>query len=190
MKTITINHVESSLPRWAVEFAFAMMLLSAALSPTEVAQWMYDHCAWVKAIINTVGDLLFYWALWRGMKKLYKPLSGWWVALFALVMTGGLTTLLLQTGLWHDTIEIVGVVVAALLPMVYIPLGVLLLLYYNGALAHVGPWMIGHSIVASIMPVVWVLMGWENSYWIVDTLFFLTLIGYAYSLRRVLRAKN
>lgn len=107
MKTITINHVESSLPRWAVEFAFAMMLLSAAL-----------------------------------------------------------------------------------LPVVYIPLGVLLLLYYNGALAHVGPWMIGHSIVASIMPVVWVLMGWENSYWIVDTLFFLTLIGYAYSLRRVLRAKN
>ena len=184
MHTTTINHLKTSLPLWTIELAFGFMLLSALLSPTPITDWFYAHCAWLKAIINTTGDVIFYWAFWHGMKKLYKPLTAWWIALLTLVCAGFVTTSLLQIAACYEIMELAGVVVAMVIPLVYIPLGMLLLLYYKGALAYVGVGMIIKCIVSNILPVILVLLGWNDVYWVLDVLFVVTLAVYAYLLRR------
>ena len=186
MFPLTVNHLSSPLPRWAVQTAFALMLLSAALSPTPITQWMNDHCAWVKALVNTLGDLVMCYGICQGMRLLYKPLTGWWGALIVLLIAGGVTTLLLCVETWREHILLAGVGVAALTPIVYIPPGVLLLSYYRGAMAKLGIWMILHCIVSNLLPVLWVLAGWDEWYFILDTLFIIALLGYAWSLRRLL----
>ncbi|MBQ3633336.1 MAG: hypothetical protein IJR09_03310 [Paludibacteraceae bacterium] len=186
MNAIPVNHLPSPLPRWAVETAFGIMLFSAALSPTAVSQYMFDHCAWLKALINTAGDVVLYWALLRGMQTLRRPLTGWWAAVIVLVACGGVTMLLRSVEVWHEVMETADVIVAALLPLVYIPLGVQLLFIYRGALARVGVWMIVRSVVGTLLPVVWVLLEVPDGFVTLDVLYILVTVAYAWSIRRVL----
>lgn len=181
-----VQYIHSPQPRWLIETAFGIMILSAALSPTPVTSYMESHCAWLKAVINTVGDVIFYWGLYRGMQTLYKPLRFGWLSIMGLVVAGFITTLLLSVPQIHATMEVANVAVAALLPLAYIPMGVALILYYRGALAYVGVWMIVRCVVANIMPVVWVLLSVPDHFLTLDILYPLTHIAYAYSMRRVL----
>lgn len=186
METTTVYHLESPLPRWAVEAAFGMMVLAAVLTISPVSQYMYAHCAWLKALINTIGDVVIYTALCLAMRRLPHPLKGWWITLLVLVVAGCTTSLLRSVEAWRDTMEIGDVLIAGLTPLVYIPLGALLLAYYRGALAQAGVWMMIRSIVCNLLPIVWVLMGVNDDFIVLDILYVAINILYAWSLRRVL----
>lgn len=69
MKTSTqINSLHSGLPRMLIEFAFALMVLSAVCTYGPVQSWMISHIPILTGLLNTAGMVVMYYAMLRGMK--------------------------------------------------------------------------------------------------------------------------
>lgn len=69
MKTSTqINSLRSGLPRLLIEFAFALMVLSAVCTYGPIQNWMISHIPILTGLLNTAGMVVMYYATLRGMK--------------------------------------------------------------------------------------------------------------------------
>lgn len=175
-----INHLESGLPRWIIEAAFAVMVISAICTTTDILNWMRSELPLVNALLQTLGMVIIYWAYLRGMKKLSKPLTTlWWMAI-ALNLLGFCCSAI-------PTVDsIFGLPVALALQPVYLPLGTGLLLLYRGRLMHTGIWMIVRILVVSYAPIFYDLLQPYFPLLLLDILTVGTELIYAWVLRRAL----
>ena len=87
-----VNHVDSRLPRWLIEVAFACLLLQGVCTWTLLMHWMEAHLPLALAVIQTFGAVVMYYGLLRGMKPLYRPCTIWWRLVIALNLAGFITT--------------------------------------------------------------------------------------------------
>ena len=179
-----VDGVQSRLPRWLLNAALACMLLEAAANWSPWMLWLDTHAPWAQAVVCTFGAVVFYVGLLRGMKPLYKPMSAMWWVVIALNLAGFLTTLV--TAIPAE----VGLGVAVLLMLVYVPLGVAIAIFYRGRLQQVGIWMVLYILISSIVPVVSFLLlgpaaGMDNLPMEVLTIGVVAVYGIV--MRRVLR---
>ena len=153
-----VNHVDSGLPRWLIEAAFVSYLLQAVLNWAPLLHWMNDaHLSWLRGIVQTVGPVVMYVGLMRGMKPLYRPLTVWWWLVIVLNLAGFVTELI------PTLMYSVGLPVAVSLMLVYVPLGSAIIYNYRGRLRQVGLWMVIYILISSIIPVVsFLLVGPES----------------------------
>jgi hypothetical protein len=178
-----VNHVDSRLPRWLIEVAFACLLLQGVCTWTLLMHWMEAHLPLALAVIQTFGAVVMYYGLLRGMKPLYRPCTIWWRLVIALNLAGFITTALPVIP------REVALAVALSLMLVYVPLGVLIAVSYRGRLRQVGIWMALYILISSIIPVLWFLLGAEDSGFVNTLMEFPTIgvvIVYAWAMRRVL----
>ena len=107
----------------------------------------------------------------------------WWWLVIALNIAGFVTTA------FPVIPREVGLTIALSLMLVYLPLGVLIAVSYRGRLRLIGIWMALYILISSIIPVLWFLLGADDS-GIVNTLMEFSTIGvvivYAWAMRRVL----
>ena len=67
-----INRLTSGLPKWVITVAFIIMVAAAICTITQIDHWLKEHASAVIALINTVGMVIMYYAMMRGMKRLYR----------------------------------------------------------------------------------------------------------------------
>jgi hypothetical protein len=153
-----VNHVDSGLPRWLIEAAFVCYLLQAAINYAPMMHWMDGaHLSWVRGFVQTFGALVMYFGLLRGTKPLYRPFTVWWWVVIALNLVGFVTEMI------PSIMYVVGLPVAVLLMLVYLPLGCAIAFSYRGRLRQVGIWMALYILISSIIPVVsFLLVGPES----------------------------
>lgn len=175
-----INHLDSGLKRWIIEFAFAVMVISAICTATNILNWMRAELPLVNAILQTVGMVVIYWAYLRGMKKLPRPLATlWWLAI-ALNLLGFLCSAIPAVD------AIFGLPVALALQPVYLPLGTGLLMLYRGRLMHTGIWMIVRILVVSYLPIFYDVLQPHFPLLLLDVITVGVELIYAWVLRRAL----
>ncbi|MBO4811698.1 MAG: hypothetical protein J5552_09050 [Prevotella sp.] len=152
-----VDHVESGLPRWLIEVAFASYLLQAAINWAPLMHWMEEHAPLASAAIQTFGALVMYFGLMRGMKPLYRPMTvAWWIVIVLNIV--GFVPLLFPV-----LIETVGLPTAVALMLVYLPFGCAIAFCYRGRLRQVGIWMALYILISSIIPVLsYLLVGPES----------------------------
>lgn len=153
-----VNHVDSGLPRWLIEAAFVCYLLQAVVNYAPLMHWLDEiHFSWVRGIVQTFGAVVMYFGLLRGTKPLYRPFTAWWWVVIALNLVGFVTEMI------PSIMYVVGLPVAVLLMLVYLPLGCAIAFSYRGRLRQVGIWMALYILVSSIIPVVsFMLVGPES----------------------------
>ena len=178
-----VDHVDSGLSRWLIEFAFVCYLLQAVINWAPLMHWVEDHSPLAQAVIQTFGALVMYFGLMRGMKPLYRPMTvAWWIVI-ALNIAGFVPLL------FPALMETVGLPIAVSLMLVYLPLGCAIAFCYRGRLRQVGIWMALYILISSIIPVVsYLLVGTEsglaNLPMEIPTI--AVIVIYAWVLRRVL----
>ena len=152
-----VDHVDSGLSRWLIEFAFVCYLLQAVINWAPLMHWVEDHSPLAQAVIQTFGALVMYFGLMRGMKPLYRPMTvAWWIVI-ALNIAGFVPLL------FPALMETVGLPIAVSLMLVYLPLGCAIAFCYRGRLCQVGIWMALYILISSIIPVVsYLLVGPES----------------------------
>jgi hypothetical protein len=82
---------------------------------------------------------------------------------------------------------------ATALPLIYIPLGTLLMVWYRGRLGKVGFWTIIRILVTILLPVLFYVIGILESSWgnaIMEIVTISVEIWYAWFLRSVLVGKE
>ncbi len=178
-----VDFLESGLPRPLIEAAIAVMVAAAMLSYTPVADWMRARIPFIQALVNTLGMVVAYYACLRGMRPLQHPLTVlWWVVIgfnivgFALYWMG-------------DDAAAVNAAFATALPLAYLPLGVLLMVWYRGNLERVGLWMVIRILVVNLVPVAFFLLGLlEKTSWMIvqEVITIGVELVYVWTLRRVL----
>jgi hypothetical protein len=151
-----VDYVESGLPRWLLVAAFIGMLVQAAEWWSPFSHWVREHVHWLQAIIDTFGPVIMYYALMRGMKKLYRPMTKLWWLVLALNVAGFFTGL-------SSAFDVVALVVAVSLLLVYLPLGTAIAVCYRGRLQQVGIWMVLYILTGTIVPVVSALLVGSSS---------------------------
>ena len=177
MRTISrIDYLDSGLSRPVIEAAIIIMYASAILSYSPVSCWMSERIPFVQALINTVGMVIVYYAYLRGMKPLQHPLTVlWWITI-------GFNIL-------GDSASMADAAVAAALPLIYLPLGILIMVWYRGNLEHAGILMIIRILVVSLVPVAFYLLGLlEKTSWriIQEVITIGVELVYVWALRRTL----
>jgi hypothetical protein len=143
-----VDYVDSGLPRWLIETAFVFYILQAIANWSPLLHWVNTDLTWVRAIIQTFGAVVMYFGLLRGMKSLYRPLTVWWWFVLALNIAGFITDII------PSIMFTVGLPVAVLLMLVYLPLGCIIAFSYRGRLRQVGVWMALYIFISAIVPVV------------------------------------
>ena len=180
---IQIDSLRSNLPRFVLDSAFAIMVLAAICSYHTVNEWMLAHVPVLYAVLTTIGMVVIYYACLRGMKELYHPLTWlWWVAI-------GLNLLGFVLGCFGEALHAINAATATLLPLIYLPLGILLLIWYRGRLGAVGHWMIIRILTVNLVPVFFYMAGFIDTTWGLIAMEVITIsvdIWYAWVLRRVL----
>ena len=178
-----IDSLKSGLPRLVLDLAFVIMILAALCSYHSVNEWMLAKVNILYAVLTTLGMVVIYYACMRGMKKLSHPLTWlWWVVI-------GMNLVGFVLSCCGDALHDVNAATATLLPLVYLPLGILLLVWYRGRLASVGHWMIIRILVVNLVPVFFYLAGLLETTWGVIVMEVITIgvdLWYAWVLRRVL----
>lgn len=184
MKTSTqINSLHSGLPRMLIEFAFALMVLSAVCTYGPVQSWMISHIPILTGLLNTAGMVVMYYAMLRGMKGLPHPLTAlWWIAI-------GMNLLGFVFFCLGEPAHGLSAAFATLLPLIYLPLGILLLIWYRGYLGNVGMWMTLRILIVNLIPVLFYVTGLLEFRWGLIAMEVITISAdllYAWALRRVL----
>lgn len=178
-----INALYSGLPRLLIESAFGMMVLSAICSYGPIQNRMISHIPVLTGLINTAGMVVIYYAFLRGMKELTHPLSAlWWIAI-------GMNLLGFVFFCLGESAHGLSAASATLLPLIYLPLGILLLVWYRGRLGNVGMWMIIRILVVNLVPVLFYVTGLVEFKWGLFVMELITIsadLWYAWVLRRVL----
>ena len=184
MRTISrIDYLDSGLSRPVIEAAIIIMYASAILSYSPVSCWMSERIPFVQALINTVGMVIVYYAYLRGMKPLQHPLTVlWWITIGFNILGFVFTCL-------GDSASMADASVAASLPLIYLPLGILIIVWYRGNLEHAGILMIIRILVVSVVPVAFYLLGLlEKTSWriIQEVITIGVELVYVWTLRRTL----
>lgn len=153
-----VDHVDSGLPRWLIEAAFVCYLLQAVVNYAPLMHWLDKiHFSWVRGIVQTFGAVVMYFGLLRGTKPLYRPFTAWWWVVIALNLIGFVPEMI------PSIMYVVGLPVAVLLMLVYLPLGCAIAFSYRGRLRQVGIWMALYILISSIIPVIsFMLVGPES----------------------------
>lgn len=184
-----VNSLDSGLNRVVIEIGFIIMVISAICTLSNVGNVMRESLAGTIciALVNTVGMVIMYYAMMRGMKPLYHPLTAMWIVLIALNLIGCATTLLV---LIDDSLVTIDLVVAALLSLAYLPMGLLLIVWYRGKLGRLGIWMIVRILVVSLLPIAWIIFLGDSLWVLLDIIVLAVELIYAYLLRDILVARS
>lgn len=178
-----IDVLQSGLPRWILDSAFVIMILAALCSQNTVYEWLMVHAPVLNAILTTIGMVVIYYAFMRGMKELPHPLTWLWWALIGLNIVGFVLSCL------GDRLHAVNAATATLLPLVYLPLGILIFVWYRGRLGTAGLWMVIRILVVNLVPVLFYMAGILEPNWGLWVMEVITIgvdLWYAWTLRRVL----
>lgn len=179
-----INKIQSGLPRPVLDAAFVVMIAAAVCSHHSIQEWLFNRAPMPFAIITTLGMIIIYYAFLRGMKSLHHPFTVlWWIAIAANI----LDFLIVCLG---DNFHGVSAISAALLPLIYLPLGILIFIWYRGRLGQAGLWMAIRILVLNLVPVLFYVAGLLEKDWGLVLMEIITIgieLWYAWALRRVLR---
>ena len=170
-----INHLTSGLPQWVI------MVAAAICTITQIDRWFKEHASVAIALINTVGMVTMYYATMRGMKRLYHPLSALWIIVIALNIVSFVAIL------FEEALPEVSFVVACALPLCYLPLGALIIIWYRGLLQRLGIWMIVRILVIFLLPIAWYMLGIGLSDITLDAIIVIIELIYAWQFYRLLR---
>lgn len=176
-----INHLTSGLPQWVIIAAFIIMVAAAICTITQIDSWFKEHASVAIALINTVGMVTMYYATMRGMKRLYHPLSALWIIVIALNIVSFVAIL------FEEALPEVSFVVACALPLCYLPLGALIIIWYRGLLQRLGIWMIVRILVIFLLPIAWYMLGIGLSDITLDAIIVIIELIYAWQFYRLLR---
>ena len=176
-----INHLTSGLPQWVIIAAFIIMVAAAICTITQIDRWFKEHASVAIALINTVGMVTMYYATMRGMKRLYHPLSALWIIVIALNIVSFVAIL------FEEALPEVSFVVACALPLCYLPLGALIIIWYRGLLQRLGIWMIVRILVIFLLPIAWYMLGIGLSDITLDAIIVIIELIYAWQFYRLLR---
>jgi len=128
-----------------------------------------------------VGMLIMYFATMLGMKPLYRPLTWWWGLVIALNIVSFASISL--GALWPE----VDFIIACALPLAYLPLGILIAIWYHGQLQHLGIWMIVRILTVFLLPIAWFMLGWDMNSVVMQGIIVLVELIYAWLFYRILR---
>ena len=176
-----INHLTSGLPQWVIIAAFIIMVAAAICTITQIDSWFKEHASVAIALINTVGMVTMYYATMRGMKRLYHPLTALWIIVIALNIVSFVAIL------FEEALPEVSFVVACALPLCYLPLGALIIIWYRGLLQRLGIWMIVRILVIFLLPIAWYMLGIGLSDITLDAIIVIIELIYAWQFYRLLR---
>lgn len=177
-----INHLDSGLPKWVIMAAFIIMVVAAICTITAIDSWLKEHASVVIAFINTVGMVTMYYATMRGIKRLYHPLTVLWIIIIVLNIVSFFAIL------FEGILPEVSFVVACALPLAYLPLGALIIIWYRGRLQQVGIWMIVRILVIFLLPIAWYMtLGDALGNLIMDAIIVVIELIYAWQFYRLLR---
>lgn len=176
-----INHLDSGLPKWVITAAFVIMVVAAVCTVTPVDHWMKEHASLGIALINTVGMVAMYYAAMRGMKRLYYPLTALWIIVLVLNIVSFISIL------FETALPEVSFIIACALPLAYLPLGALIIIWYRGRLQQVGIWMIVRILVVFLLPIAWYLLGIGLDDLFMDAVIVIIELIYAWQFYRLLR---
>ena len=176
-----INHLTSGLPQWVITVAFIIMVAAAICTITPIDSWLKNHVSIVIALINTVGMVTMYFAAMRGMKRLYHPLTALWIVVLALNIVSFFAIL------FETTLPEVSFVIACVLPLCYLPLGALIIIWYRGHLQSLGIWMIARILIVILLPIAWYMLGIGLNDIFLDSIIVVTELIYAWQFYRLLR---
>lgn len=176
-----IDHLTSGLPRWFITTAFIIMVVAAIFTITSLDSWGKENAPLAIALINTVGMVTMYYATMRGMKRLYHPLTAWWVIVLVLNILSFICIL------FEAALPEVSFIVACALPLAYLPLGALIIIWYRGRLQQVGIWMIVRILVVFLVPIAWYMLGIGLNNLFLDTIIVIIELIYAWQFYRLLR---
>lgn len=176
-----ISHLTSGLPQWVIIAAFIIMVAAAVCTITQIDRWFNEHASVAIALINTVGMVTMYYATMRGMKRLYHPLSALWIIVIALNIVSFVAIL------FEEALPEVSFVVACALPLCYLPLGALIIIWYRGLLQRLGIWMIVRILVIFLLPIAWYMLGIGLSDITLDAIIVIIELIYAWQFYRLLR---
>ena len=177
-----INRLVSGLPQWVITAVFIIMVVSAICTITPIDNWLKDHAPVVIALINTVGMIMMYFAAMRGMKRLYHPLTAWWIVVIALNIVSFFAIF------FEAAFPEVSFVIACVLPLCYLPLGALMIIWYRGLLQYLGIWMIVRILILFLLPIAWwLILRDDHSLYLMDAIVVIIEFIYAWLFYRILR---
>ena len=176
-----ISHLTSGLPQWVIIAAFIIMVAAAVCTITQIDSWFKEHASVAIALINTVGMVTMYYATMRGMKRLYHPLTTLWIIVIALNIVSFVAIM------FEEALPEVSFVVACALPLCYLPLGALIIIWYRGLLQRLGIWMIVRILVIFLLPIAWYMLGIGLSDITLDAIIVIIELIYAWQFYRLLR---
>ena len=176
-----INRLVSGLPQWVIMVAFLIMVVAAICTITQIDSWCKEHVPLVIALVNTVGMVMMYYATMRGMKRLYHPLTAWWIVVIALNIVSFFAIF------FEAAFPEVSFIIACALPLCYLPLGALIAIWYRGQLRRLGIWMIVRILVSFLLPIAWFMLEIDLSLYFMDAIIVIIELIYAWQLYRVNR---
>ena len=176
-----INHLDSGLPRWVITAAFIIMVVAAFCTITQIDLWLKEHAPIAIALINTVGMVTMYYATMRGMKRLYHPLTALWIIVLALNIVSFFSIL------FEAVLPEVSFITACALPLAYLPLGALIIIWYRGQMQQVGIWMIVRILVVFLLPIAWYMLEIGLNDLFMDAIIVIIELIYAWQFYRLLR---
>ena len=177
-----INRLASGLPQWVITAAFIIMVVAAICTITQIDSWCKEHVPLVFALVNTVGMVMMYFAAMRGMKRLYHPLTAWWIVVIALNIVSFFAIF------FEAAFPEVSFIIACVLPLCYLPLGALIIIWYRGQLQQLGIWMIVRTLVIFLLPIAWwLILRDDHSLYLMDAIIVIIELIYAWLFYRILR---
>ena len=176
-----INHLDCGLPQWLLTLGFILMVMAAMCTVSALDSWFREQAPLALAAINTVGMLIMYFATMLGMKPLYRPLTWWWGLVIALNIVSFASISL--GALWPE----VDFIIACALPLAYLPLGILIAIWYHGRLQHLGIWMIVRILTVFLLPIAWYMLGPDMNSVVMQGIIVLVELIYAWLFYRILR---
>ena len=177
----SINHLDSGLPQWVITAAFIIMVVAAICTVTQIDVWLKEHIPVIIALINTVGMVTMYYATMRGMQRLYHPLTAWWIIVLVLNIISFFSILS------EAALPEVSFITACALPLAYLPLGALIIIWYRGRLQHLGIWMILRILIIFLLPIAWFMLDINLSDILLDAIIVIIELIYAWQFYRLLR---
>lgn len=177
----TVNHLDSGLPKWVITVAFIIMVVAAICTISQIDFWLKEHVPVLIALINTVGMVTMYYATMRGMQRLYHPLTAWWIIVLVLNIISFFSILS------EAALPEVSFITACALPLAYLPLGALIIIWYRGRLQHLGIWMILRILIVFLLPIAWFMLDVNLSDILLDAIIVIIELIYAWQFYRLLR---
>lgn len=157
------------------------MVVAAIFTITPIDRWFKDYASIVIALINTVGMVTMYFTEMRGMKRLYHPLTALWIVVIALNIVSFFAIL------FESAFPEVSFIIACVLPLCYLPLGALIIIWYRGHLQSLGIWMIVRILIVILLPIAWYILGIGLNDIFLDSIILITELIYAWQFYRLLR---